>query len=467
MRSVFSLALMGLLLVTIVVVPATAQRNTHIDRGADQPHHDIEVLEDGSVSANGFWYQDIQAWQDSDQFKDGGHRCASQLTANLSNPPLWDKAAADCSMSSTTIQSAFNPGSGSVLTIPVVFHIISKTDGTGNIADSFVNSQIAVLNEDFRALSGTPGAPGNDTKIQFVLASTDPSGNATTGINRVTSNAYFTDPGPGVFNDMKQALNWDTTDYLNIYTNDSAGFLGYATFPATDAGTIQDGVVLLHSSVGRNSPGGIYNQGRTGTHEVGHYLGLFHVFQGGCGSASSPYTTGDLIADTNAQSGQVFNCPTSSSSCGSSNPIRNYMNYTQDTCMWEFSSEQANRMRCSLDAYRSGLVDGTHGGSGGPSSCHTGSNGDWSYCSSSCPCDDGEGDCDSDSECSSGTTCVSNVGANYGWASSVDVCETSSGGGGPDSCVGNCGGQASGGCWCDSSCSFWGDCCSDKVAICG
>ncbi len=102
----------------------------------------------------------------------------------------------------------------------------------------------------------------------------------------------------------------------------------------------------------------------------------------------------------------------------------------------------------------------------GGGSCHSGNNGDWSYCSASCPCDDGEGDCDSNSECVSGTTCVSNVGANYGWASSVDVCETS-GSGGADSCIGNCGGQASGGCWCDSSCSFWGDCCSDKVAVCG
>lgn len=107
-------------------------------------------------------------------------------------------------------------------------------------------------------------------------------------------------------------------------------------------------------------------------------------------------------------------------------------------------------------------LDPTTGGS-----CHTGAIGGYPYCSSSCPCDDGEGDCDSNSECVSGTTCVQNVGASYGWNSDVDVCETSGSGGGPNSCVGNCGSQASGGCWCDSACSFYGDCCSDKVSVCG
>ncbi len=355
-------ALLGLLILGLVALPATAQRDAH------QSANDIEVYEDGSLMVNGLWFEDNLAWQLSDEFKQGGHRCATENSRNnRSEAALWgEKAASDCSMSSTTIQSQFVPSNGSVLTIPVVFHIISQTGGTGNISDSLINSQIDILNEDFRALSGTPGAPGVDTRIQFVLASTDPNGNATTGINRVTNNAYFTDPGPGAYNDMKDALNWDPTDYLNVYTNDAAGNLGYATFPAQDAGTYLDGVVLLHSSVGRNSPGGgIYNQGRTATHEVGHYLGLFHTFQSGCGSASSPYTTGDLISDTAQNSAPNYNCPTSATSCGSADPIRNYMNYTQDTCMNQYTAEQANRARCSLDAYRSGLVDGTHGGSGG------------------------------------------------------------------------------------------------------
>ncbi|MEM7050591.1 MAG: zinc metalloprotease [Acidobacteriota bacterium] len=328
---------------------------------------DFKIGEDGSVEVKGQYYGDMLEFQLSEQFKRGGHRCASQDLTALEERILLAQPS-DCSFSSTTIQSEYDPSNGDTYTIPVVFHIISRTNGTGNIANTLITSQVDILNEDFRALAGTPGGPGTDTKIQFVLASTDPNGNATSGINRVTSNAYFTDPGPGAFNDMKQALRWDTTRYLNIYTNDAAGNLGYATFPQQDAGSVNDGVVLLYSSVGRNSPGGgIYNQGRTATHEVGHYLGLFHTFQSGCGSASSPFTTGDLLADTERQSAPNYNCP-NASSCSSRDPIENYMNYTQDTCMDRFTGQQTNRMRCSLINYRSTLVGGT-GGPGGGAPC--------------------------------------------------------------------------------------------------
>jgi len=138
-----------------------------------------------------------------------------------------------------------------------------------------------------------------------------------------------------------------------------------------------------------------------------------------------------------------------SGACGTnpSNPCASSSNATVDGALAAYFSSVENW-----------LDPPTSGG------CHTGSPGGASYCSSSCPCDDGYGDCDSDSECVSGTECVSNVGPSYGWASWVDVCETASD---PNSCVGNCGSQAPGGCWCDSSCSFYGDCCSDKVAICG
>jgi len=312
---------------------------------------------DGSVVVDGVFYGDMMQYQLSDEFKKNGARCGSPDLGQLLAQGVGLDAASDCSFSSTTIRPEFNPQNGPIYTIPVVFHIVSRTDGTGTVSDSLINSQLDIMNEDFRALPGSLGAPGTDTRIQFVFASTDPNGNPTNGINRYTNNAWFTDPGPGAFNDMKDAINWDPTSYFNIYSNDSAGSLGYATFPQQDAGDPEDGIVLLWSSVGRNAPqGGIYNQGRTATHEIGHYLGLFHVFQGGCGSASSPYSTGDLIADTNAQSGQVFNCPGSSNSCGNSNPVENYMNYTQDTCMDRFTAEQANRMRCSVDAFRSSLV---------------------------------------------------------------------------------------------------------------
>ena len=348
------LTMVGVCCLFLVIPVAAAERSE--DAATERSR--IEFLEDGGLSVDGQYYGSMVQFQQSDIFQERGHRCASPTRAQLTQTVFTD-AASDCSLSSTTIRSEFVPANGDVITIPVVFHVISRTNGTGNLATSLLTSQIDILNEDFRALSGTPGAPGVDTRIQFELATEDPDGNAHSGINRVTSNAYFTDPGPGAFNDMKQALNWDTTRYLNIYTNDANGALGYATFPQQDAGAYLDGVVLLHTSVGRNSPGGgIYNQGRTGTHEVGHYLGLFHTFQSGCGSAGAPYTTGDLIADTNRQQSPNYNCPGGASSCSSSDPIDNYMNYTQDTCMDRFTAEQANRMRCSLDAYRSTLGSG-------------------------------------------------------------------------------------------------------------
>lgn len=315
----------------------------------------IETFADGGVKIKDQYFGNQLEFQQSDLFRLGGYRCGSQNSGMI----LTIKDAAHCSMTSTTITSQYSPAwfAAQTYRIPVVFHIIQRTGGTGNISNSLIQSQLDILNEDFLAISGSLGGNGTDTRIEFYLATTDPNGNSTTGINRHTSNAYFTDPGPNVYNDMKQALNWDPARYLNIYTNDSAGYLGYATFPQEDAEDAQDGVVLLHSSVGRNAPnGGIYDQGRTATHEVGHYLGLFHTFQGGCGSSSAPYTSGDLIQDTNRQQSANFNCPASATSCSSSDPIENYMNYTQDTCMEEFTLEQANRMRCSIESYRWTLV---------------------------------------------------------------------------------------------------------------
>jgi len=341
-----------LAIAVIAAAPAVAQDSGDA-RGTFVMH------KNGSVEVDGLYYSSMLEFQLSDQFKDGGHRCLSPEAKELVELVAAAKSPADCSLSSTTIQSEYSPASGPVYRIPVVFHVIKRTDGTGNVSQSLINSQVDILNEDFRALAGSLGAPGYDTEIEFYLADETPTGGATTGIEYVTSNAYFTDPGPGAYNDMKDALNWDTTRYLNIYTNDANGALGYATFPQQDAGAYNDGVVLLYSSVGRNSPGGgIYNLGRTATHEVGHYLGLFHTFQDGCGSASAPYTTGDRIADTPRQQSANFNCPAGATSCSSADPIENYMNYTQDSCMDRFTSEQANRMRCSVANYRETLVGG-------------------------------------------------------------------------------------------------------------
>jgi cysteine-rich repeat protein len=273
------------------------------------------------------------------------------------------RAASDCSGFATTIKSEYAL-TNQILQIPVVFHIITTNSGTGNVSDELVKSQIEILNEDYLAKPNTPGEPGNSVGVRFVLATVDPSGKPTTGITRHTSSSWFYDPGPEATNPMKNALAWDTERYLNIYTNDASGALGYATFPDDNAGK-EDGVVLLWRSVGRNAPqGGEYNQGRTATHEVGHYLGLLHTFSGG--TCSNTYTSGDLLKDTPPQLYPQGGCPSGSETamCGGNADPTNYMDYTYDTCMFHFTLEQVNRMRCSLLNYRQVLIDNSVCGDG-------------------------------------------------------------------------------------------------------
>ena len=327
----------------------------------------VTYHKNGTVETGDLRFASVEEFQKSEDFVVHGRRCASDREPNHNRA-----APTDCSFTSTSIKPEY--AADATLTIPVVFHVIKKTDGTGDIDESLIHSQIEILNEDFDALAGTPGAGGNAGKIRFVLASTDPQGQPTTGINYVTNDQWFVDPGSGL-SPMKAALHWPTARYFNIYTNDANGALGYATFPSESAGDDEDGVVLLYTSVGRNAPqGGVYNQGRTATHEVGHYLGLFHSFQGGCGNANTPYASGDLIKDTQAHPQPNFDCTAGPSSCGGGNlPIENYMNYTNDTCMTKFTVEQVNRMRCSIINYRSELVDIDTGGNTAPTAGFTSS----------------------------------------------------------------------------------------------
>lgn len=313
-------------------------------------HDDVEYRANGSVRVGTQEFATREAFHRSELFRESGARCGTPAI----DPAIMDLIApSDCSRNNTSINPDYDDNR--TLVIPVVFHVIKRTDGTGDIPAALIQSQVDILNEDFNALTGTPGAMGTNAKIQFVLAKLDPMGNPTTGINVVTNNTYFNDPGSSGQNAMKRALKWDTTRYLNIYTNNAGGggILGYATFPSFEAGGPEDGVVLNWVYVGRNAPGGEpYDQGRTTTHEVGHYLGLYHTFQGGCGSAGSPYTSGDLIGDTARESQPNYGCAPKSSGCGGMSPIENYMDYSEDACMTKFTPEQVNRMRCSIINYR-------------------------------------------------------------------------------------------------------------------
>ena len=266
------------------------------------------------------------------------------LTAAL--PP------SDCNYNNTNTAPAYDPTF--IYDIPVVVHVIRTSSGaTGNISATQVQNQIDILNEDFRAIAGTNGAGGVDTMIQFHLATEDPGGSPTTGITYSNNTTWYNDGGS-----YWNSLAWDTNRYLNIYTNTAGGALGYVPdLPQGGiAGSNSDRVVVYWQSFGRNSPFFPYHQGRTTTHEVGHYLGLYHTFDNGCGTVAGCATTGDRICDTNRESSPSYGCPGSASSCSSADPFRNYMNYTDDLCMTNFTADQANRMRCTLEFYRPSLA---------------------------------------------------------------------------------------------------------------
>ncbi len=230
------------------------------------------------------------------------------------------------------LQSKLAPANGGTINVHV--HVINKGTGiaNGDVPLSQIQSQINVLNAAY--------APGG---WSFTLASLDRTTNATW---------YTVTPGTSAETNMKNALHLGGSADLNLYTaNIGQGLLGWSTFPWDYASNPKDdGVVILFSSL----PGGTaapYDLGDTATHEVGHWMGLYHTFQGGCSR------NGDLVSDTPAERSAAFGCPTGRDTCtgrkyAGLDPITNFMDYTDDACMNTFSSGQFTRMQSAFTTYR-------------------------------------------------------------------------------------------------------------------
>jgi len=264
----------------------------------------------------------------------------------------------------------FRPVAGekSLFTIPVVVHVVYR-NGSQNISDAQIQSQIAVMNEDFRRLNADADGTWSqaaDAEIEFCLATVDPNGNATSGITRTsTTQSSFSNQNENVHRASSGGkAPWPQGDYMNMWVCDiDGGGLGYARFPNTNAGAA-DGIVIDYAYFGRGgSAQAPFNLGRTATHEVGHYLNLRHIWgDGPCGND-------DFVSDTPLSDASNGGCQVGSVSCNSTDMVQNYMDYSDDGCMNLFTQGQKIRMKAALAGARASLGSssacGTPNGGGG------------------------------------------------------------------------------------------------------
>jgi pregnancy-associated plasma protein-A len=219
------------------------------------------------------------------------------------------------------------------VTVPVWFHVV--TDGSvGNLTDRQIDAQIDVLNSEFG---------GSDTGFAFDLA----------GVTRTNNAVWYASKSGGAEHDMKVALKTGSDGTLNVYSTSAGAFLGWAYLPeiTNTAQAYLDGVVFSWETVpgASDTYAGRYDQGMTLVHEVGHWLNLEHTFYGGCNKS------GDFVDDTPAMKTPTAGCPQGKDTCRRApglDPIHNYMDYSDDPCVTEFTPGQGQRMRDAWLFYR-------------------------------------------------------------------------------------------------------------------
>lgn len=274
-------------------------------------------------------------------------------------------------------KSAKSKATKEIIKIPVVVHVIHNGEAIGtapNITDAQVQSQITVLNQDFRKMLNTPGynnhPDGADIEIEFVLAKQDPNGNPTNGIDRVNMCATsWSDTD--IDNIVKPATIWDPEQYMNMWSVKFSNnkVLGYAQFPNNstlagiddyEGGALTDGVVSAYNYFGSSDFGtgflltAPYDKGRTMTHEVGHWLGLRHIWGDGKGDEEKNIfdcNASDYCADTPQVAWEHYDCDTSYDTCPEPgiDMTENYMDYTDDDCMNIFTLNQRDRIMAVIN----------------------------------------------------------------------------------------------------------------------
>ena len=256
------------------------------------------------------------------------------------------------------------PAYKSIVKVPVVIHVVYNTPEQ-NISNAEVQSQIDILNEDYRRLNAdTSNTPlsfkhlGGDPQIEFVLAKRDPMGNPTIGITRTqTSVIEFNLNGFVKFDSTRGHNIWDRDKYLNFWVCNFYYTGGYSQFPGGDPAT--DGIVMHHAVFGtiRGLVNNL-NKGRVATHEVGHWFNLIHIF-------GESYCGNDSVDDTPTQQTANFGCPAFPHITCNNGPngdmFMNYMDFTFDNCKNIFTIGQANRMNAAIYGARSGLLNSNGG----------------------------------------------------------------------------------------------------------
>jgi hypothetical protein len=326
--------------------------NTFAQKKDKDPGHESALRADGTVVG-----PDGTIFESQKAFNESGRRCATKHHDEITVERIDKEVKAHqrqngggtATEPGAVELAAASPGS---ITINVYFHVIQENgtagvSGTGFVPLSWLDAQIDVMNNAYAGLG-----PNQSGALQSGIGANTPFRFVRAGVGyTVNSTWYSAGPGTAAETQMKNALHTGTADDLNFYTNSGGGYLGWATFPNEYAARpLSDGIVCYWASLPGSSftP---YNLGDTATHEAGHWLGLYHTFQGGCTNPN------DGVSDTPAERSSAFGCPTGRNSCkniAGNDPIENFMDYTDDFCMYKFTAGQSSRADSMWATYRAG-----------------------------------------------------------------------------------------------------------------